>query len=207
VALIPLLILFALGVSWAFLPPLFLGVLVCYLGANVCYSVWLKRKPMIDVLLLANLYTLRVLAGGVAADVPISEWLLAFATFFFLSLAFVKRYSELIRLAEPQAKAAGRGYAVSDLSLIESMGPCSGYLSVLVLALYINSEQVKNLYPHGKLLWLLCALLLYWISRLWFWAKRGEMLEDPVVFTITDRNSLIVAAVGVAVMAAAAWSG
>ena len=159
---------------------------------------WLKRKPMIDVLILANMYTLRVLAGGVAANVPVSEWLLAFSTFFFLSLAFVKRYSELIRLAgEQQPKAAGRGYAVSDLSLIETMGPCSGYLSVLVLALYINSDQVKNLYPHSNLLWILCALLLYWISRLWFWAKRGELLEDPVVFAITDRTSLIVAAIGV----------
>ncbi len=207
-ALIPALIAIAFGVSWLFLPPLFLAVLACYLGANLCYSGWLKRKPMIDVLILANLYTLRVLAGGVATDVPVSEWLLAFSTFFFLSLAFVKRYSELIRLAsEQQPKAAGRGYAVSDLSLLETMGPCSGYLSVLVLALYINSEQVKSLYSHSNLLWILCALLLYWISRLWFWAKRGELLEDPVVFAITDRNSLIVAAIGAATLAAAAWSG
>ena len=207
-ALIPTLIIVACGISWAFLPPLFLGVLACYLGANLCYSGWLKRRPVIDVLILANMYTLRVVAGGVAASIPVSEWLLAFSAFFFLSLAFVKRYSELNRLAgEQQPKAAGRGYAVSDLSLIETMGPCSGYMSVLVLALYINSDQVRNLYPNGNLLWILCALLLYWISRLWFWAKRGELLEDPVVFAITDRTSLIVAAIGVATFAAAAWSG
>ena len=138
------------------LPPLFLGVLVCYLAANLCYSGWLKRKPMIDVLILANMYTLRLLAGGVAAGIPVSEWLLAFSTFFFLSLAFVKRYSELNRLAlEQRSKAVRRGYAVSDLSMIESMGPCSGYLSVLVLALYINSDQVKNLYPNSNLLWII----------------------------------------------------
>ena len=207
-ALIPVLIAIALAAAWAFLPPLFLAVLVCYLGANLCYSGWLKRKPMIDVLILANMYTLRLLAGGVATGIPVSEWLLAFSTFFFLSLAFVKRYSELNRLAgEQRPKAARRGYAVSDLSMIETMGPCSGYMSVLVLALYINSDQVKNLYPNSNLLWIICALLLYWISRLWFWAKRGELLEDPVVFAITDRTSLIVAAIGIITFAAAAWSG
>jgi 4-hydroxybenzoate polyprenyltransferase len=207
-ALIPALLVIAFAVSWAFLPPMFLAILVCYLGANACYCCWLKRKPMIDVLVLSNMYTLRVLAGGVAATVPVSEWLLAFSTFFFLSLAFVKRYSELNRLAiEQQPEAAGRGYRVSDLSLIETMGPCSGYMSVLVLALYINSDQVKNLYFNSNLLWILCALLLYWISRLWFWAKRGELLEDPVIFAFTDRNSLLVAAIGVVTLAAAAWSG
>jgi 4-hydroxybenzoate polyprenyltransferase len=207
-ALIPALLAIALGISWAFLPQLFLAALACYLAANVCYSGWLKRKPMIDVLVLSNMYTLRLLAGGIAAGVSVSEWLLAFSTFFFLSLAFVKRYSELHRLAiQRQSEAAGRGYAVSDLSLIEAMGPCSGYLSVLVLALYINSEQVKKLYAHGNVLWILCALLLYWISRLWFWAKRGELLEDPILFAITDRGSLIVAAIGAATLAAAAWSG
>jgi 4-hydroxybenzoate polyprenyltransferase len=206
--LIPLLIVSALGVSWAFLPPLFSAVLVGYLGVNLAYSGWLKRKPIVDVLVLANMYTLRLLAGGVAATVPVSEWLLAFSTFFFLSLAFAKRYSELSRLAaERQVQAAGRGYAVSDLSLIETMGPCSGYMSVMVLALYINSDHVKTLYSHSNLLWGLCGLLLYWISRLWFWAKRGELLEDPVVFALTDRNSLIVAAIGAIVVAAAAWSG
>ena len=205
---IPVLIVIAFGVSLAFLPPLFLAVLACYLGANLAYSVWLKRKPIVDVLVLANMYTLRLLAGGVAANIPVSEWLLAFSAFFFLSLAFAKRYSELSRLAaEQQVKAAGRGYAVSDLSLIETMGPCSGYMSVLVLALYINSDHVKTLYANSNLLWVLCALLLYWISRLWFWAKRGELLEDPVVFAMTDRNSLIVAAIGAIIVAAAAWSG
>ena len=208
VVLAPLLTLLALGLSWAFLPPSFLGVLVCYLAANLAYSAWLKRKPMIDVLVLANMYTLRLVAGGVATGVPLSDWLLAFATFFFLSLAFAKRYCELARLVnERQGKAAGRGYAVSDLSLIETMGPCSGYMSVLVLALYLNSDQVQRLYTHGDYLWGLCALLLYWISRLWFWAKRGEPIEDPVTFALTDRNSLIAAAIGACLLAAAARGG
>jgi len=202
------LLVLAFGISIVFLPLLFTAAVLAYLVANALYSLWLKRKPMVDVLVLANLYTLRVVAGGIATDVPVSEWLLAFSTFFFLSLAFVKRYAELHRLAaERGSQALGRGYEVSDLSLLETMGPCSGYLSVLVLALYINGEQVKNLYFRSNLLWVLCALLLYWISRLWFWAKRGELIEDPVTFALRDRNSLIVAVLGALTLAAAAWSG
>src|SRR5262249_28647147 len=145
----------------------------------------LKEKVMIDVLTLAGLYSLRVLAGGIAVDVPVSEWLLGFSMFFFISLAFAKRYAELSQLAAG-SEARGRGYLVSDLSLIESIGPSSGYLAVLVLALYINSSQVKTLYGNPAPLWLICPLLLYWIGRVWFLAKRGILSEDPIVFAIRD---------------------
>ncbi|HUE13487.1 MAG TPA: hypothetical protein VMR25_04930, partial [Planctomycetaceae bacterium] len=127
--------------------------------------------------------------------------------FFFISLAFVKRYSELIKIAQTpeKSRAEGRGYRVSDIAMIESMGPCSGYLAVLVLALYMNSPQVEQLYTNRAPLWLVCMLMLYWVSRLWFWAKRGELLEDPVVFVATDRVSLMIATLSFILILAAAW--
>jgi 4-hydroxybenzoate polyprenyltransferase len=205
--LIATLMTLAFGISFWLLPLDFSGLLAVYVVANFCYSMWLKRKPMIDVLMLAGMYTLRVLAGGVAVDVPISEWLLAFSAFFFISLAFVKRYSELIKIAQTpeKSRAEGRGYRVSDIAMIESMGPCSGYLAVLVLALYMNSPQVEQLYTNRAPLWLVCMLMLYWVSRLWFWAKRGELLEDPVVFVATDRVSLMIATLSFILILAAAW--
>jgi hypothetical protein len=161
------------------------------------YSVWLKSRILVDVLVLAGLYTLRVLAGGVAADVPVSEWLLAFSGFLFISLAFVKRYAELLNLSNSGgSEARGRGYQVADLGLIESIGITSGLLAVLVFAMYINSEVVKQLYGASWPLWLICPLLLYWISRLWFLARAGSLSEDPVVFAVRDPVSWII---GVAV--------
>lgn len=175
------------------LPWRFFETLGVYLLATTAYSFWFKREALVDVLLLAGLYTLRLVAGGAATAVPISEWLLAFSMFFFTSLAFVKRYAELARLSdEGQTAARGRGYLVSDLGLIESMGPTWGCLSVLVFALYINSETTKQLYPSVQVLWLVCPLLLYWIGRIWFLAKRRQLAEDPVVFAMKDRTSLVI---------------
>ena len=178
---------------WTLQPWSFACLLVLYLLTNILYSVWLKRKTIIDVLLLAGLYTARILAGGFATDTPVSEWLIGFSLFFFTSLAFAKRYAELARLADEGRDApGGRGYTVTDQSLIESMGSTSGYLSVLVLALYINGEAVKELYTFDWLLWLVCPLLLYWISRIWLKAKRRRLTEDPVVFALRDPASWIV---------------
>jgi 4-hydroxybenzoate polyprenyltransferase len=196
----------AFGLSWALLPLGFTASLLVYLVINALYSLWLKRKVGIDVILLASLYALRVVAGGVAADVPVSEWLLVFSMFMFLSLAFVKRYTELARGAdEGMEMPAGRGYQASDLSLIESVGPSSGYLAVLVFALYINSEHTRQLYPHTHVLWLICPLMLYWITRLWFLAKRRAMCEDPLVYALKDRISLGIGAATIALVALAAW--
>jgi 4-hydroxybenzoate polyprenyltransferase len=173
------------------LPPQFLGLLLLYLVVTTAYSTWLKRLAVLDVLVLAGLYTLRVLAGGAATGVTPSAWLLAFAMFLFLSLAFLKRYAEMreVGSAGPPNR---RGYRPGDVGWLESMGGASGYLSVLVLALYLNSEQVVALYQRPILLWLVCPLLLYWTGRLWLRANRGEIHEDPIVATVYDPVSYIV---------------
>jgi len=190
----------------------FLAIIGVYLAATTLYSCWLKRVVIADVLMLASFYTLRIVAGGVAAEVEVSEWLLAFAMFLFTSLAFSKRHAELTRLSNEQPEstdrpAAGRGYRVHDLGIIEVLGPSAGYLSVLVFTLYINREGINQLYTYTWPLWTITLLLMYWISRLWLLARRGELEEDPVVFAVTDPVSLLVGLLvtGLAVVAAAPW--
>ena len=173
------------------LPPEFLGLLLLYLVLTTAYSTHLKRFSVLDVLILAGLYTMRLLAGGAATGVRLSDWLLAFAMFLFLSLAFLKRYAEM-RDAGPAEPANRRGYRSGDLAWLGSMGGASGYLSVLVLALYLNSEQVVALYRSPLLLWLVCPLLLYWTGRLWLRAHRGEIHDDPIVATVRDPVSYLV---------------
>ena len=181
------------------LPPSFLAVLGTYLVLTSAYSFVVKSRLMADVLLLAGLYTIRIFAGGVVADIPISEWMIGFSIFLFLSLAFVKRYVELDRAlgneAEPEAKLKGRGYRPSDIGMIESLGPTSGYLAVLVLALYIQSDAVQQLYRSPQWLWPINLVLIYWISRVWFLARRRELPGDPVIFALRDRHSLVLGVV------------
>ena len=187
------------------LTPVFIGLLGLYVLTAFLYSLKLKTIPLIDVLLLSGLYTLRLFAGGVATGIPISFWLLAFSMFIFFSLAIVKRYSELAPLTERggEKKIAGRGYQVTDLETLRVFGTCSGYLSVLVLALYIHSDQVNALYRHPSVLWALCPMILYWISRAWLLAGRGEMNQDPLLFALQDRHSLMVGFMALAVVLAA----
>jgi 4-hydroxybenzoate polyprenyltransferase len=200
VALIPLLLLGALSLALG-LPWEFLGVLALYYATTLAYSLRLKQAALVDVLTLAGLYTLRLVAGGAAAGVPLSFWLLAFSMFLFLSLALVKRYSELLVMQqENRDNAQGRGYQVGDLEGLAQFGAASGYLAVLVLALYINSEQIKDLYARPEAVWLLCPLLLYWISRVWLLARRDQMHEDPVVFAIEDRRSHWLVVIGAAIL-------
>lgn len=168
----------------------FAEVLLCYLVLTLAYSFRLKRVAMLDVVVLAALYTVRIVAGTAAIRAEYSFWLLAFSMFIFLSLAMLKRYTELLDLLDSgQRMAGGRGYAVDDLPLIQSLGGASGYISVLVLALYINSTASEVLYRRPHLLWLLCPLLLYWISRAWVVAHRRAMHDDPIVFAVSDRVS------------------
>ena len=198
------LVVLALLLSVLVLPPMFVGVLALYFATSQAYSLALKRIAALDVIVLAGLYALRLLAGAVAADVAISAWLLAFALFFFLSLAYVKRYTELDMLRGRGADTvANRGYTVPDLELVRSVGPASGYLSVLVLALYTSSDAVRALYPSPHFLWFLGPVLLYWITRVWLLAHRGEMHDDPIVFAVKDRTSYIVAGVAVLIALAA----
>ena len=166
-------------------------LLACYLATASAYSFFFKRRMLQDVFVLAGLYTLRIIAGGAATHVEISPWLLAFSLFFFLSLAFVKRYAELLMVADrDEQQASGRNYLTADIGLIESIGPSSGYLAVLVLCLYINSNATVGMYRHPGGLWLLCPILLYWITRMWFLARRRTLADDPVVFAVHDRVSL-----------------
>jgi 4-hydroxybenzoate polyprenyltransferase len=173
----------------------FLWTLAAYFVLTLAYSFALKRLVLVDVVSLAALYTLRVLAGAAAAQVPLSFWLLLFSVFLFLSLALVKRYAELeVMRRAGKLTAAGRGYHTEDLQVLQSLGTAAGYMSVLVLALYINSPAVESLYARSEFIWLLCIFMLYWISRVWMKAHRGEMHDDPVMFAIRDRISLMVGA-------------
>ncbi len=193
---VPLLFGVAVCIAWASnLSPAFLELLILYVVLTAAYSFALKRLAIVDVLLLAGLYTLRVLAGIEAAHVRFSTWLMAFSMFLFLSLAFLKRYTEVRNLdATADIQVRRRGYQRGDREWLSSTGSASGYLSVLVLALYINSEEVMALYRRPLLLWLVCPLLLYWMSRMWLLAFRDQIHEDPIVATVRDPASYLVGA-------------
>jgi 4-hydroxybenzoate polyprenyltransferase/phosphoserine phosphatase len=187
----PLMTLAAFAAAYA-LEPRFALVLLGYYVLTLAYSFRLKQIAMLDVLVLAALYTFRIIAGTAVIRVGFSFWLLAFSMFLFLSLALVKRYTELgVQRKAGSDTARGRGYATSDYELLASLGSASGYSSVLVLALYINSTASADLYRRPHVLWLLCPLLLYWISRVWIIAHRGAMHDDPVVFAARDKVSLV----------------
>lgn len=172
----------------------FLIVLLVYLALTVTYSFGLKRLVLIDCLALATLYTIRIIAGAVAVSVSLSFWLLAFSIFIFLSLALVKRYAELlVQLREGKNRVHGRGYLVSDAPLLQALGVSSGYISTLVIALYLRSENVLALYSNPTAIWLLIPILLFWVSWVWLKSSRGEMHDDPIVFAAKDKTSLILA--------------
>ena len=168
-------------------------VLACYYLVTWAYSLRLKRIALLDVMLLAGLYTLRIIAGAAATYIELSFWLLAFSVFLFLSLGFVKRYAELDDARQAGKLTGGaRGYGADDLPLIMSLGTTAGYCAILVIALYINSSDSIALYHHHKPLWLICPLMLFWISRVWMLTARGQMHDDPVVFTLRDHVSLLI---------------
>ncbi len=195
VALIPLLLGSAFALA-SMLPIEFVGVLALYYGITLAYSLRLKRSALVDVLTLAGLYTIRIIAGGAAVTVELSFWLLAFSMFLFLSLALVKRFTELLTLQQQdRSESSGRGYTTTDLESLSQFGSASAYMAVLVLSLYINSEDVQTLYSHPELIWLLCPILLYMIMRVWLLARRDELHEDPVVFVIEDRRSQVLAVI------------
>ncbi|MCX7098260.1 MAG: UbiA family prenyltransferase [Methylococcales bacterium] len=171
----------------------FLITLLAYLALTISYSFYFKKVVLIDVLMLASLYTIRIVAGAFAIAVPLSSWLLGFSMFLFLSLALVKRCTELLamqRLARDTMK--GRDYLVGDYPILSAMGVAAGYLSILVLALFISSPESTSKYTFPVLLWLLCPLMAYWVSRLWLKTARGEMHDDPLVFSLKDQASWIV---------------
>jgi 4-hydroxybenzoate polyprenyltransferase len=191
--------------AYFLLPKAFLIWLLLYIVSTLAYSLYLKRIALVDVFLLSGLYTLRVLAGGAATHVRISPWLSAFSVFLFLSLAMVKRFAELRNALERGTKFAhGRGYLSVDIEQLRSFGTASAYAAVVVFAMYINGHDVTILYRHPGRLWLAAPFMLLWLSRVWLLASRGELNEDPIIFAVTDRMSLLIGAVVVltAVLAA-----
>jgi len=172
------------------------GALGIYLAASLLYSVWLKKVLAVDVILLAGLYCLRLLIGGAASAIELSPWTVAFSVFLFLSLALMKRYSELHGLKTRHGEEAveRRGYAVADMQSVCSLGTASGMTAVLVIALYVNAAEVRTLYGHPNALWLVCVIVLLWITRLWLIAGRGELGEDPVLFAVRDPWSVALGA-------------
>ncbi|MCP5041804.1 MAG: UbiA family prenyltransferase [bacterium] len=201
IAIAAVLALGGFGLSFAVLPLAATGMLAIYAVLTVSYSLYLKEKLFVDVLVLAGLFTHRVLSGAVAAEVRISPWLLAFSLFFFLSLALLKRYAELLAIEDAGGdRNARRAYQVLDIGLVENMGLAAGYMSVLVLCLFVSSDDVSKLYPNPELLWLVMPLFLYWISRMWFLARHKILLDDPVLFSTTDGASwltgILIAIVG-----------
>jgi 4-hydroxybenzoate polyprenyltransferase len=182
-------------------PYKFLFWLGLYTVTTLTYSASLKRKLLLDVFVLSGLYTLRILAGSAATGVAITAWLAGFSVFFFLSLAFVKRFGELEALRERGTEVSnGRGYLVGDLEQLRAFGTGSACASVVLVALYINDPK-NNLYHHSIRLWLVVPVLLLWLFQVWMLASRGEMHDDPVVFAITDRRSLLLGVL----MAAVIW--
>lgn len=186
------------------LPRPFMGVLVAYFALSASYSVYLKRMVMIDVVALAALYGIRVMAGGAASDISLSHWLIGFCFFIFLSLALGKRTTEIASLLRDGVdKISGRAYHRTDLQTITALTASSGLVAVLVFALYINSPDVIVLYRHPELLWGICVILAYWLGRFCILAGRGEMNQDPIIFAATDRASLLAGIFVVAIFLAA----
>lgn len=192
IALVPMLLVAAIALSAWLLPPVFVVTLALYYISTCLYSLWLKRVATVDVMTLAGLYTNRVLAGAVAIAVMPSFWILAFSMFLFLSLAYLKRYTELRNAPHRVEPLAGRGYASEDAESTFTLGSVSGVMAVLVMALYINSPEVSVHYANPQFLWVLCLALLYWINRIWIGARRGRIHDDPVVFALTDRVSIVI---------------
>src|SRR6187431_3211856 len=196
------LLLLSFTLAVAFLPNAFVTMLALYFVGTVSYSLYLKRLLLLDVLVLAALYTHRILAGGIASDVRVSAWLLGFSMFLFTSLAFAKRFVELHAMANDE-QIKNRGYSRVDLPMVTGMGTASGYVAALVFMLYVDSATVRAAYREPALLWLVLPALLYWLGRIWLLAGRGQMQEDPVKFALSDRKSLTcVALIGAIVVTA-----
>jgi 4-hydroxybenzoate polyprenyltransferase len=187
----PLLVALSLALAYGRLPLLACAWLVAYFGLALAYSLRLKQTLLLDVVTLSILYTLRLLAGAAAIEVPVSIWLLTFALFIFTSLALIKRYAELFTLGHVAEAAPGRAYRAADRPLVAALGVGCGLVSVVVLALYIQDPATARLYDRPGMIWLACPILLYWVARAWVVTHRGGMREDPVLFALHDRASIV----------------
>jgi 4-hydroxybenzoate polyprenyltransferase len=185
----------------SYLNPQFLVTLLIYAVLSAAYSLKLKKVALLDVSILAVLYTIRIIAGTFAVSLELSYWLIVFSIFIFTSLAMVKRVSELYNLKlQGKDEVGGRGYTVQDHEIMSALGAASGFVSVLVLALYIHDPLTVERYNHPEWLWMIVPSILYWVGRIWIIAHRGQMNEDPVVFAVGDKVSysiLLFIAIGV----------
>lgn len=171
----------------------FVASIMIYLVANFLYSLWLKKEVLIDAILLAGLYTLRVIAGGLATGIEVSFWLLAFSVFFFFSIAWAKRYAELeASRANGIELAPGRGYSHRDMPIILAFGSAAAFTAVVIFALYLDSEEIREQYALPEIGWLAIPFLMLLIGRMWFKAHRGRLNEDPILFLIKDAPTLII---------------
>ena len=192
IMLVPILLIFSYVLAFQTNAD-FITVLTTYLILTTAYSLYLKPIALLDVITLTSLYTIRIIAGAMAIDVPVSHWLLAFSMFIFLSLALIKRFSELKNLIQQgETKSLARGYHIDDLPAVSLFGITSGYISVMILVFYIHDLQAGTLYNQPNWLWFVAVAVLYWISHMWLLAFRGQMNEDPVLFAIRDRTSYII---------------
>lgn len=199
------LLLVGIAISVIKLSTTFLIVLLFYMIVTTLYSLILKQILMVDVIILGGLYTLRIAAGSVASMVEVSSWLLVFSMFFFLSLAFMKRYADLILIKKNKDESiAGRGYSLEDLDLVQKSGITSGFVAILVLALYVNSAHVMVLYKSPILIWLVLPVLLYWLMRMWAVTNRGEMDDDPIIYAVKDKMSYVSIIIIIVIMILAA---
>lgn len=209
VALLSSALLLITGLALGFLAGSeFFLILLTYLVMTALYSLWLKHVTLIDCLMLAGLYTLRIIAGGAATDIEPSFWLLTFSIFFFLSVAWVKRYAELESARSQGLEVApGRGYAVTDMPVILTFGSAAAGMAVLVSALYLDSAAIRNYYESPEVAWLAIPFLMYLVGRLWFKAHRGQMNQDPILFLVKDFPSLLAVLVsaGILVLAHTGW--
>lgn len=201
----PLLLAASAGLA-LLLPWAFAAVLAAYYVLTLAYSFFFKRTLLLDVIVLAALYTSRIVAGSAALDLTRSPWLLTFSVFVFFSLALVKRYVELGEVKDITTKLSerARGYRAVDRETLAQFGITSGMMSVLVLALYIDSDKVRTLYAHPEVIWFLCPLMLYLITRIWVLARRKELPGDPVLFAIRDWRSQIIVGLGAILLTVAA---
>jgi len=180
----------AILLSVTLLPQQFTASIITYIVLACCYSLYLKRLLIIDVLLLSSLYTLRLFAGAALADVTLSYWLLAFSLFFFSSLALAKRLAELLQIKNAlQSQIPGRAYKISDEGILQTMGFGAAIASLVLYALYILNPAISSLYQKPALLWISCYALFYWITRLWILVRRGELTQDPITWALRDKNS------------------
>jgi 4-hydroxybenzoate polyprenyltransferase len=184
------------------LPPIVFCLVAAYLGLNLAYSFVFKNKLLLDILVLASFYTMRIFAGSIASDAPVSRWFLAFSSFFFLGLACLKRFVEIKKMKF----SAGRDYCLEDLEVIQNAGMISGMMSVLVFFLYLaESQTADTLYSSSQLLWLIGPMIIYWNIRAWIFARREKMHDDPVWFAITDRVTWILGVFTVGLVILASW--